>query len=361
MRVLVVDDIEDSVKGILDSCAEHGWDKQLSDFDEAYSAIMDFDPDVIVLDWREDAENVDTGATILDKIWDITFRPVILFTANAAIIDITLKREKSNMLKVIPKGDEAPVITFLKQIEQFASSLSKYRANMSAALIAALNSIDYLKELDSIDEPAVGYILSKRTSSFFDDQFISEISPSWVQYICPPLSDCLNVCDIIRVKTAETNMDAMGNPEEYCLILTPSCDMFFSPGREAKVTHVLCAHCYPKESFHQTPLSDSPTPRQIEKVQSKLNMGYNGSMVALPGFANIIPFMSADLKKLELVPLDKIAASRTSISENTTYYRIASICSPFREQLVWAHLHNSCRPGVPDRNTELWAKEILKK
>lgn len=31
----------------------------------------------------------------------------------------------------------------------------------------------------------------------------------------------------------------------------------------------------------------------------------------------------------------------------------------FREQIVWAYMQNSCRPGVPDRNTKLWAKEIL--
>ena len=361
MKVLVIDDIKDSVKEILDSCDENGWDKRLSGFDDAYSAIMEFDPDVIVLDWREDAENIDTGETILDKIWNITFRPVVLFTANAAIIDITSKREKSSMLQVISKGDEAPVINFLKGIERFASELSEYRARMSTALITSLNSIDHLKTVEAIEASAVGYILSKRTSAFFDDHYISELSPSWVQYLCPPISDCLNVCDIIRVKNAEADMASIGSPEEYLLILTPSCDMYHSVDRDPKVTHVLCGHCYPKEKFHGMGLSADPTEKQIERVQSYLSLGYNSSYVSLPGFANIIPYMTVDLKKIELVKIDEIAIDKSLLTDDKFYYRVASICSPFREQIVWAHLQNSCRPGVPDRNMELWAKEVLTK
>lgn len=361
MKVLIIDDIEDSVKGIRDSCEEKGWETRLVDFGEAYSAIMEFDPDVIILDWREDTDQLDLGSPILDNIWKSTFRPVVLFSANAGIIDVSSKQNKSAMLKVYLKGDEAPVIDFLQRIERFASSLAVYRGNMSDALIASLNAVDYLCDCESIDEAAVSYVLSKRTSSFFDDCYISELSPSWVQYLCPPLSDCLNVCDIIRKISAEEHMDAVGNPEEYRLVLTPSCDMQHSQGREAKVTHVLCAQCFPKEVFHSFGLSDNPSKNHRDTVRKSLNQGYRNSMVPLPGFTNIIPFMTADLKKPELIRLNEIATSRTTITGTTAYYRVASICSPFREQIVWAHLQDSCRPGVPDRNMDLWAEEILKK
>lgn len=361
MKVLVIDDIEDTVKEILDSCDERGWEKQLSGFDQAYSSIIEFDPDVIVLDWLADAENTDLGETILNKIWDITFRPVVLFTANAAIIDISSKLARSNMLKIIPKGDESPVIEFLIQMEKFASELSSYRSKMSFALIEALNSITYLNSENDVESSAVGYVLSKRTSAFFDDQFISEISPSWVQYLCPPLSSCLNVCDIIRIINAETDVNSAGNPEEYLLVLTPSCDMFYNEDRSAKVSHALCARCYPKTLFHGKELADNPSSSNIKSVKKRLNQGYSENYVPLPGFSNLIPYMTADLKKVELISLDRIAGNSALISEDSTHYRVASICSPFREQIVWAHLQNSCRPGVPDRNTELWAKEMLTK
>lgn len=41
------------------------------------------------------------------------------------------------------------------------------------------------------------------------------------------------------------------------------------------------------------------------------------------------------------------------------YYRVASVASPFREQVIWAHMINSCRPGMPVRDTIDWAKGIL--
>lgn len=361
MKVLIIDDIETSVKGIIDSCDDKGWEVKCLGFNEASAAIMDFDPDIIVLDWREDVENIDIGGDILDKIWKITFRPIVLFTANASIIDVKDKSEKSNMLKVFSKGDETPVIKFLEEMEKFVSELSEFREKMSSALISSLNSIDNLKGVPDIEDSAVSYILSKRTSAFFDDQYISELSPSWVQYLCPPLSSCLNVCDIIRAKGTETDMESVGEPEEYLLILTPSCDMYYTDKRPPKVTHVLCVGCYSKDCFHKIGLVQEPSESNIKSVMAKLNLGYNGNFVALPGFSNIIPFMTADLRKTQLIDLAKIAPDKSSISEESEYVRIASICSPFREQIVWAYMQISCRPGVPDRNTKLWAKEILKK
>ena len=359
MKVLVIDDIPDSVKGILDSCVEKGWENRLSDFDDAYNQIMVFDPDVIILDWREDANGLELGETILERIWKITFRPIVLFTANAKIIDIHSMQEKSNMIRIISKGDETPVIEYLIEMNKFTPGLSQYRNNMSKALIESLNTIEYIKEEEDIDDSSVGYILSKRTSSFFDNQFISTISPSWVQYLCPPIDSCLTVCDIIRVIHPEINLDVMGNPEEYKLILSPSCDMYYDPSRVPKVSHALCAGCFGKEKFHKLPLKPEPTESNIDSVIKKLNSGYNGNFVPLPGFSNIIPYMTADLKKLELIPLHEIAKRKEEITDITTHCRVASICSPFREQIVWAHLQNSCRPGVPDRNMRIWAKELL--
>lgn len=45
-----------------------------------------------------------------------------------------------------------------------------------------------------------------------------------------------------------------------------------------------------------------------------------------------------------------------SISLEHTYFRVASIDSPFREQIVWAYMITSCRPGMPNRDMNLWAK-----
>jgi CTP synthase len=132
-------------------------------------------------------------------------------------------------------------------------------------------------------------------------------------------------------------------------------------GRTPKVSHALCAHCYSKDVFHGIELKSEPKTKNVESVSGKLNLGYNGAYVAVPGFSNVIPYMTVDLKNIELIPLSQIALSEGNVNENTEYVRVASISSPFREQIVWAHMQNACRPGVPDRNTQLWAKEILTK
>ena len=38
---------------------------------------------------------------------------------------------------------------------------------------------------------------------------------------------------------------------------------------------------------------------------------------------------------------------------------MASVSSPFREQIVWAYMINSCRPGMPDRDMTTWAEGIM--
>lgn len=359
MKVLIIDDIEDTVKGIVDSCEDHKWECKTSDFDDAYKCIFEFDPDVIILDWREDAENIDVGETVLSNIWRNGFRPLIIFTANAKLLNIDSKLQESNMIKVISKGDEDPVIEQLEALEKFASALELYRKDMGKALITALNSIENMKAQPGVEERAIEYVLSKRTSSFFDKEYVSSLPPAWVQYLCPPVNVSLNVCDVIRIKHKDVNWDAEGQPEEYLLVLTPSCDMSVEGGRTPKVSHVLCAHCCEKEVFHGKGLSSNPKQKNITEVTKGLTAGYNSSKVALPGLTNVIPYLTVDLKKIELVAISEIAINISTINDSDKYVRVASIASPFREQIVWAHMQNSCRPGVPDRNFELWAKEIL--
>jgi CTP synthase len=47
-----------------------------------------------------------------------------------------------------------------------------------------------------------------------------------------------------------------------------------------------------------------------------------------------------------------------SIGENKEYIKIASIDSPFREAIIWAYMQINCRPGLPDRNFDLWTQQI---
>ena len=359
MNVLIIDDQEESVKGIKDFCEEKAWNVNVIDFENVYEQIVKLNPDIIVLDWSEDADQTDVGSDILDNIWMNGFRPTVVFSANAHVISIDDKLSKSKLLKLIPKGDEEPVIEYLTENENFVTALSDYRSEIGSAIIDVLNAVPVFHKEDYPGDDVVKYILSKRTAAFFDVQYSESLAPAWVQYTYPPIVESLCVCDILRVVSKDKDYSIKGNPEEYKLVLTPSCDMV--PGR-AKVTHVLCASCFNKDKFHNIQLVAEPKERNVDKVSNSLNLGYNNqqfNLVALPGFSNILPYMTANLKIIELIDLSKIALSVERISEETEYVRVVTIESPFREQIVWAHMQNSCRPGVPERNTKLWAKEIL--
>lgn len=148
-----------------------------------------------------------------------------------------------------------------------------------------------------------------------------------------------------------TDLSKIGEPDEYLLVLTPSCDLVNEGIRNAKVEEVLCAKCFDKEVF-------SGDVRKVGKIESLLNSGVNKQWVALPAYKNICPSLTVDMKKLEIIPLSKVIMDIKELKENNTYLRICSVDSPFREQIIWNYMQTSCRPGVPDRNVTAWAKDI---
>jgi CTP synthase len=61
------------------------------------------------------------------------------------------------------------------------------------------------------------------------------------------------------------------------------------------------------------------------------------------------------LKDLEVIPYIAIRPANGGQAE---FERIASIDSPFREQISWAFLSTVARPGMPDRDLASWAQQI---
>lgn len=361
MKVLIIDDIEDSVKGIKDYCEEKGWDALVKPFDDVYRHINEFDPHVIILDWCKEPGD-DTGDSILSNIWTNGYRPVVIFSGNADIIKVDDKKEQCTMLEVFSKGDEDPVNTYLSVNEPYLLALADYRKQVGTALVEAFNAIKPISSASAQypGDTIVKYILAKRTATYFDIQYLDgQYLPPWGMYICPPVSKNLMVCDLIRAKTEDTDFNTAGKPEEYKIILTPSCDLI---ANRPKVSHVLCANCYPKKDFYCNNIKGEKgkEEEQLKAIASALNKGYNDRYVALPEMANVAPYMTVDLKKIELVAITDIAISLKE-ADNHKYIRVLSVDSPFREQIVWAHIQNACRPGVPDRDSVNWARELKKK
>lgn len=221
-------------------------------------------------------------------------------------------------------------------------------------MVQAFDGIGTIKENKEADmnNDIIKYLLAKRTVNYFDLERKDITLPPWGMYLYPPiLNNSLSTCDILRKVSMSTDLSKIGEPDEYLLVLTPSCDLVNEGIRNAKVEEVLCAKCFDKEVF-------SGDVRKAGKIESLLNSGVNKQWVALPAYKNICPSLTVDMKKLEIIPLSKVIMDIKELKENNTYLRICSVDSPFREQIIWNYMQTSCRPGVPDRNVTAWAKDI---
>ncbi|MFI4893994.1 MAG: hypothetical protein ACIAQ0_11240, partial [Phycisphaerales bacterium JB058] len=174
---------------------------------------------------------------------------------------------------------------------------------------------------------------------------------SWEQYLIPPIGDSPLSADLLRTRGA-----AAEDPASYRLLLTPSCDLVRGRSTEC----VLLAKCLPGHQLVETMSLSLKDNKRLDSVdrfrKGALTPGVCDGFVALPKFPGVFPFLTANLKDLEVVPYTAIVPPEGTDAE---YDRIASIDSPFREQIAWAYLTTAARPGMPDRDLNAWAESVL--
>ncbi len=361
MKFLIVEDNEITVKGIVDDILDKGHTYKICAFDSFIKEESEYEPDIIILDWKDDAEDYDAGNPIFNKIISQQFVPTIIFSAIAETLNIPSEINMHPFVKVLSKGDEDDVIKCIDKWIPYIEAINAFRIHMNTSLKDSIKVLGTFMELgEKPNDDVINYMLNKRANQFFDDDTIGENPPAWIEYLYPPMKQHLMVADILRIISKETDVNAVGSPEEYAVILTPSCDM----ANSNEPIKVLLAMCVNKDEFCNLKLGNQSIDsgkgkEKVDRVSVMLNTGYNFSKVALPELPSIIPYLTLDLKSMTQVMSSEIALSKESINENHKYYRVASVNSPFREQIVWAHMINSCRPGMPNRDMQTWAKGIL--
>lgn len=365
MKVLMIEDNTETIAGLIDEASDRQWEYKVVSFAQAEEYIYSFDPDVVVMDWMFDAEDADKGKPILEHMVSTKFRPVIVFSAHdlKMVLEETMKTYP--LIDFIRKGEDDTALALrIEEWKSSALSISEMRHSLNTALVESAKALDGFQKMETFPDPViVAFMLSRRTIQYFEQAEVGECPPAWIQYVYPPITNYLLVSDVIRTYSEDTRQDIPGEPEEYMVILTPSCDMI---NHAADTFKVLIGHCRGKNQFTEQKLAeaqsvDSGKGRdKLEKVVKELQYGYNKAFVALPQLPNVLPYMTLNLKDIDFVLLSEIANSAEMFDKaKHRYYRVASIASPFREQIIWAHMINSCRPGMPVRDTNDWAKGIL--
>lgn len=352
MKLLIIEDDPTAVKGIKDYFEDIGWTVLNSDFERALENIRKEQPDIIVMDWMEDLDdNKDRGRAIFNETHNL---PIIIYSGIASALEVD-EIENNPFIEKISKGDEQVVISKITEWEKYIKVVSEIKNQFDEAVSYMMASLKPVIALDSYPgENVIKYMLNRQASEFFNSKIVDdETNPTWTQYLYPPSSKTLLVADILKSRVEN----------KYFVLLTPSCDMARANG-DINVLLATCAEAYkfhdygPLQNFDP---SSSKGTQKIETVSKMLSYGYNSYRISLPELPNVFPYLTVNLKDLHFVKLSTIAVNTKNIdSSKHEYVRIASINSPYREQIVWAHMVNSCRPGVPDRDYKKWAENILK-
>ena len=357
LKIVFVEDEKSSIVPILRAISLEEPDIEVHelDFGEADSGIRSLRPDIVVLDlWEGTAsERKNRGSEHLNFIWHQQFCPVIVHSANPDIPP----EQTNSFVREITKGQHSPqkVLDAIRELRPHVQALKEAEQDVKNSFSIAMRDVapsafDIYADNDRRRD-AIRRAGRRRLAALMDE--ISEdgqVLASWEQYISPPVSKDALLGDVLR--KAEGNWT---DPASFRVVLTPSCDLVSSAGREAKVENVLVAKCCStKDGIDLTSWKGISASKLRDRlINTVLSRGNFETIMPLPALEGRIPTMVANLRKLELIPLGDIGTS------DKPFLRVASLDSPFRELTAWSYVEVAGRPGVPDRDFESWCDEIV--
>ena len=357
LSVLFIEDDRASIEEILRRIRQERTDieSRVHDFEGAEEVIRSFRPDIVVLDlWQGIVDGDNQGAEKLDFIWNRRFCPVIVHSAQPDISE----EHRNEFVREITKGQDSPraVLDAIDELRPHVEVLREAEEHIRDSFSIAMRDVapsvfDVFTDPDRRKDSIIR--AGRRRLAALMDAVPGDgaILASWEQYVFPPISSNVFLGDILR----EADGDP-GEPAVFRVVLTPSCDLVSGDGRDPKVNEVLVAKCLSmRDGLDRTVLKGAKPVRLKERVISTvLSPGHFESIIPFPALQGHIPTMAANLRDLELIPLDDIGI------KDGRYRRVGSLDSPFRELVSWAYMRVSGRPGLPDRDLESWRDEIIR-
>lgn len=357
-NVLIIDD-EPDIAEIIKSAIEDGIAGSVctiqGDFEGADDCIARLRPEAIVLDLMEGHQSSELpGQRTWSSVWEDTFCPVVIYTGSEADLEPPVPADHPFVRRIQKgSGTEAQVVDALREFAPAVESVCQLRTEIDEVIHKVLRDTAGAGLMPMDD---VSYLLHagrRRIAATMDDPTItsSRAMASWEQYLVPAIGESLLTADLLRERGAEWD-----NPTAYRIVLTPSCDL--NAGR--CVETVLVAKCQKGAELVNTMSVSVKLKKRADSAErlrkNALTPGVFEGFIPLPPFGDLIPSLVANLKDLDVLKTESIAPADPSVPG---FDRIASIDSPFREQVVWAYLTTAARPGMPDRELEPWATQLI--
>ena len=378
LRVLVIDD-EERVRTALQSEIEEGevsvgggreWEVRGQGFGGLEAALIRFRPDMVVLDLVEGEipNERDSGNRSFEQIWDTWYCPIVVYTSFA---DRRTFREHGQVVQVIKgRHSDVEVLAELQKFVPVARMIRSVHEDFDRRIREALrDSVDTLRsQFATGNNRPANSILRRAVRRLVAAQVDEAASGSgkleaWERFVVPPLGEHLLTADLLRRSDAGWRQE-----DAFRLVLTPSCDLAHRGSSQPKAEQVLVAQCEPIGDLGslqlraERDLNSRQKKSQRKRLKTLVRDGIAGPYVPVPRFRGHVPLMVANLKRLELIPWDRILGEPAAPEEDIgqeAYRRIASTDSPFREMVVWAYLRVTGRPGIPEVDVDGWVDHIV--
>jgi hypothetical protein len=364
LKLLFIDDQQDAIQPAINAVAQTGlYTHAVCTFQDSADALRYMEPDIVVLDLMDGIDGAgqqEAWQAPYDLIWSQRFCPIVVFSAFADQVAGAGPDTTHPFVASVVKGNTGPadLVAALALLRGHADVLSQTEAETRQRLRAAMKDVAPLV-FASLPNDADARVqatqrLSKRRLAALLDEKLDGVDPlAWEQYLCPPLPvEGLLTGDLLQ----RTGSDA-ADPASFVIVLSPSCDLVGSAQQPVKVDSVLVAQCVPfreaAEEIHGGTLPETASKKLKDKVTDELSAGYYRQFLFLPELQGAIPEMAANLKKLLTIPVADV------IGTAAVFSRVASVDSPFRELVTWAYLQSVGRPGLPNRDRELWYTGIV--
>jgi CheY-like chemotaxis protein len=362
--VLIIEDDEIFAGGLKNKLEESSYGVEIKDFSDGLKEIENINPDVVVLDvFQGEVQNGNkSGMEISTYIWERMFVPLIF--ASAASFEIEKNLEEHPLIRRIQKTSTAfkDIVDLVTDLMPFGTGIKEIRAGLcydaeqttQKALtettphtlkgITTTPADECLALIKSTARRRLSVIMRQKSEEERSCLF------AWEQYIYPPPdSSHFLTGDILVSSSGDRN-----KPEAFRVALSPSCDL-----ANPRIDCVLVGKCVSIEEFcskNGISPKESKKKEAQEKLKSMLTQAQSSGYQILPSYSNLIPVMALSLRNLELFKISNMTKAKSATGED--FERLASMDNPFREQLAWAYLQIAGRPGVPDRNLEIWIEEI---
>ncbi len=362
MRILLIDDQPDNVQAVLDEITQKLTESlcKVVNFDNTKADIESHNPQIIVLDLLKGtgAEKESIGFETHAYIWGTRFCPLIFYTAAPELVT---EQAAANhpFIRVVKKGADSEVLVLqcIQDFEPHIRALDDAEKEIRSAMNGALRDIaprlfesvkDDAERNEMLVRSARRRVAARMDEDLLTGSAASKGLKSWEGYLFPPVVEHLLMGDVIRKRKEDGKLAS-----SYAVVLTPSCDLVRTEKRNPKVSRVLVSCCTTVDRLLQDLNIQKWKSSDRGKLQSLLTTGYAQSCLPLPALPGVFPPMAVDFRNLQLIDIANIG------NADEEYERVASVDNPWRELLAWAYMLSSARPGMPDRDCETWADEII--